>query len=222
MTQSPYRAREAESYEEDRAHERHWRRERDYVHELLRRRTPKYMLDAPVGTGRFASSCAPETRLVGIDLSISMLQVAKRRMALPVPARLLLARGSLAALPFSRGAFDLTLCCRFMHLIPASQLAPMFRELARVTAGRVCVQAYVKGPLHWRLQNRLRSLWRALRPDRSASRGSEPWSHIRAHFHTEAALLDAAARAGLCAVSATQLDRYNATRVMMYEWDSRP
>lgn len=219
MTESPYRAREAESYDADRESELHWQREHDYVQALLARRAPRRMLDVPIGTGRFLALAGETTRVFGVDLSGAMLQLARRRAAqLPTVA---LMRGSVMELPFSRGTFDLTICCRLVHLLPTDQLVPVFAELARVTAGRVCVQAYVRGPLPWRLQSRLLRWARSLR---SARRGTQaaPWAHIPAHFHTASDLLHAAAQAGLREHSRAQLARYQSTRVMMYEWDSPP
>jgi SAM-dependent methyltransferase len=213
-TQSAYREREARSYDQDREREPHWQREHDFVQALLSRRAPRRLLDAPIGTGRFLPVCPPSTRVAGLDLSAAMLEESQQRAQRLARGDLVLVRGSLTSLPFARATFDLSLCCRFMHLIPEHLLRPVFAELARVTAGRVCVQAYVRGPLRWRLCGRL------IRVLRSERQSTEPWAHIAAYFHGESSLLSSASEAGLRFVSASSLGRYNATRVMMYEWDS--
>ncbi|MDB4973976.1 MAG: Protein containing Methyltransferase type 11domain [Myxococcaceae bacterium] len=217
--QSPYHEQEASSYDHDREREPHWQREADYVRALLQRRAPRRLLDAPVGTGRFLPLCGKVSQIAGVDLSGAMLHRSKQRALELQLTQLVLVRGSLAAIPLASATFDLTLCCRFMHLIPSELVGTMFRELARVTAGRVCVQAYVRGPLRWRLESRVRRVARGLLT-RARGAGAEPWSHIAAHFHPEQTFLSAASAAGLRLASRAEIDRYNATRVMMYEWDT--
>jgi ubiquinone/menaquinone biosynthesis C-methylase UbiE len=218
--QSPYRQQEARSYDTDREREPHWQHEHDYVRALLERRAPKRLLDAPIGTGRFLPLCAAHTQIAGLDLSTEMLRMAQLRAAELARSGLVLVHGSLSAIPFPPRTFDLTLCCRFFHLIPESLLRTMFGELARVTCGRLCVQAYVQGPLRWRVESRLRRISRNLVSRNERATSADPWSHIAAYFHPEALLLAAAADAGLKLASTMEIARYNASRVMMYEWDA--
>jgi SAM-dependent methyltransferase len=206
---SDYREREASSYDEDRRQERHWSREHDYVRVLLDTVSPRRLLDVPVGTGRFLPLCSRVRTVTGVDLSDAMLAEAHRRSRELELTWLLLARGSITQLPFAAGSFDLTLCCRLLHLLPEELLLPAFAELARVTAGRVVAQAYVRGPIWLRARGRLQRLTRAR---------DEAWSHIRAYAHAERTLRDAADKAGLRFTSGTEIDRYYGSRVMMYEW----
>ncbi|MET0285508.1 MAG: class I SAM-dependent methyltransferase [Polyangiales bacterium] len=216
-TESAYGETEARSYDDDRRVERHWEREHDYVRVLLGHTAPARLLDAPVGTGRFFPLYARIRTVAGIDLSESMLAQSRRRAGTSELSRLLLARGSVTQLPFADGAFELTLCCRLLHLLPPELLAPAFRELARVTAGRVCVQAYVRGSLWLRARGRMQ---RELGRFDGARKREQPWAHIQAYSHSEASFHQAAVAAGLRLLQATELDRYYGTRVVMFLWQT--
>jgi SAM-dependent methyltransferase len=214
MTQSPYREREAQTYDQTRRIERHWAREHDYVRVLLGHAAPGRMLDVPIGTGRFLPLCSRVRVVAGVDLSGPMLAEAQRRSVDLELTKLFLARGSITQLPFANHSFDLSLCCRLLHLLPEAQLEPAFAELARVTAGRICAQAYVRGPLWLRARGRLQRMTETQAP-------GSAWAHIHAYSHEEHTLRAAAERAGLRFLSGIELDHYYGSRVMMYEWKSR-
>jgi SAM-dependent methyltransferase len=96
------------------------------------------LLDAPCGTGRLAGALAPLTeRLFGLDVSRAMLSASPE--AFGAAAR---AQGSVFALPFVSGAFDVAVACRLLHhFASAEDRRAALVELARV-ARRFVVVSY--------------------------------------------------------------------------------
>ncbi len=91
--------------------------------------TPRLVLDAPCGTGRFLGALASDgLAVVGADLAAPMLAEARRKH----PAATLV-RADQLRLPFADDAFDAAACIRFLHLVrdPALRVA-FLRELGRV------------------------------------------------------------------------------------------
>ncbi len=76
------------------------------------------LLDAGVGTGRFAQSLSPlyPEQIVGIDLSWPMLAHARRKSA-HAGHSIALACGDLQRLPFGSGTFRAVLMVHILHLI---------------------------------------------------------------------------------------------------------
>ena len=92
--------------------------------------------DLGCGTGGMLPVLAPVAgRLIGVDREEAMLDVARERVAGLDNVTLL--AGMLDALPLAAGAVDLALCALVLHHV--RELAPVFREVARVLApgGRV-------------------------------------------------------------------------------------
>jgi 2-polyprenyl-3-methyl-5-hydroxy-6-metoxy-1,4-benzoquinol methylase len=104
---------EALYYDESRFSDR-LGRHLDYMHkrivEKLLNSSGKLILDAGVGTGRFATWLAKRGfKVIGVDLSPEMLKVAKRKIKLlNVDIELVLA--DLHFLPFRYGTFDSCVC----------------------------------------------------------------------------------------------------------------
>jgi SAM-dependent methyltransferase len=104
--------------------------------ELLRRAEPRagqVVLDLACGTGVVARAVAPlvgrQGEVVGLDVSASMLAVARARAAddpLPITWK----EGSAVELPFPEQRFDLVLCQQGLQLFP-DRLTAM-REIRRV------------------------------------------------------------------------------------------
>lgn len=87
----------------------------------------KTILDAGVGTGRFARPMQEQGfEVVGIDISRKMINVAKEKGTAN------LFRGDICTLPFKDGSFDAAICNAVLHLIPEWKTA--LREICRVTA----------------------------------------------------------------------------------------
>lgn len=93
------------------------------------------VLEIGVGTGIVARALAELTpgthRLAGVDISVEMLRIARRRL----PGRLV--RASAARVPFPAGTFDGVVAVHVLHLVP--DLERTLREAARVLrpGGRV-------------------------------------------------------------------------------------
>jgi SAM-dependent methyltransferase len=95
------------------------------------------VLDLGCGTGRLAIPLARDGhRVVGVDLSLSMLARAAarlRRVARPVASRCVFVRGDLRKLPV-RGRFPLAIAAfhTVQHLVDDRELISLFRRVRRV------------------------------------------------------------------------------------------
>ncbi|GHE46775.1 ArsR family transcriptional regulator [Camelimonas fluminis] len=98
------------------------------------------LLDLGAGTGRMLQLLAPQAqRLVGVDASPAMLQVARANLERAGVTRAELRQGDINALDVERGAFDLVVVHQVLHFLDdpgralreaASALAPGGRLLA--------------------------------------------------------------------------------------------
>jgi ubiquinone/menaquinone biosynthesis C-methylase UbiE len=99
------------------------------------------VLDVACGTGIVARTAAERTgpagRLVGLDLNVAMLTVA-RRIRPDIDWR----QGDAASLPFPDGSFDVVLCQSGLMFVP--DVAVVVGEMSRVTrtGGRVAAQVW--------------------------------------------------------------------------------
>lgn len=193
-----YDADVAHSYDEDRESEAHWQIEQDFINHYFSAQTPTRLLDAPVGTGRFLPSYVAIAEVHGIDQSPEMLDMARQRARELAKENLRLDQADIFQLPFPDRHFDVAVCWRFAHLIPADQLTKVLRELGRVTDGDILLQAYVEGRYMSRLAWKIFGFpERWLRRLRSSNGAQRPWSHIRAYFHPLSTFDVAIAAAGL-------------------------
>jgi SAM-dependent methyltransferase len=107
--------------------------EEPHVHPLLDTLTVTVALDAGTGTGRYALELARRgASVAAVDQSAEMLAGAKgaaQRIGLAIDFQL----GSLDALPFRTGHFDLVTCALVLCHIP--DLMRPLREFSRVLAG---------------------------------------------------------------------------------------
>jgi SAM-dependent methyltransferase len=96
------------------------------VADFLADREPGVVLDAACGTGRFAALLAAQGhRIVGVDASSDMLDIARRRV--PEGEFHL---GSLDRLPLSDASVDVIVCA--LALVHVRELEPVLAEFARV------------------------------------------------------------------------------------------
>lgn len=89
------------------------------------------ILDVPCGTGALARlllSHFPELKVTGVDISLTMLQVARTRAAGPNVRWI---QADVAALPLADHTFDLVLCANGFHYFrrPLATLTEFFRVL---------------------------------------------------------------------------------------------
>lgn len=181
-----YGVAEATGYDEARMNEPLWWEEEGFVKNYFRAHQPQRILDAPVGTGRFLHHYLDAREVVGIDISEEMLNESSVKLKRLDQSHICLERGDIFHLKFADNSFDLSLCWRFAHLVPATLLADALRELGRVTAGEVLMQAYVGWPYWRRVIGSLRRLpMKIYRRITNMSPTPPPWMHIQAYFHTQ-------------------------------------
>ncbi|MGH7639068.1 MAG: methyltransferase domain-containing protein [Gemmatimonadaceae bacterium] len=93
---------------------------------------PVVLLDIGTGTGDIAARLRGDVRTIGLDVSESLLRVARPRMDAVVA-------GSALALPFRDGAVDVVVCSQLLHHFEDSDAQRVVRELDRVTQRWVVV-----------------------------------------------------------------------------------
>jgi ubiquinone/menaquinone biosynthesis C-methylase UbiE len=101
----------------------------ELIDDLLRPGTGEFILDAGCGTGVFTLdmiSCG--ARVVGIDLSLSMIRRARQKARSP---QLRIISADILRLPFPENSFDKTVSVTALEFIPDGQKA--ITELLRVT-----------------------------------------------------------------------------------------
>jgi SAM-dependent methyltransferase len=97
------------------------------------------LLDIPVGTGRFIELYAERRfKATGIDVSSSMLAVAKEKTALISPDTCLLT-GDILALAYPAKAFDVAVCIRLMQWMGKDDFRAALAELVRVTRRAIII-----------------------------------------------------------------------------------
>lgn len=110
------------------------RRERLVVKSLLARVPHRSALDIPAGTGKLAGVFASlGTRVVASDVSASMLKQAESEFARAGHREVAFKVADAAELgEFGNTAFDVVVCLRLMHRVPAALRARMLRQFARI------------------------------------------------------------------------------------------
>lgn len=213
-----YGTNEAVGYEDERKKEPLWWQEEKFISNFFENKKACAILDAPVGTGRFLDRYRDAETVVGIDISEEMLKESSRKLANANFANIKLMRGDIFKLDFADNRFDLTVCWRFAHLVPANLLADALRELGRVTCGEILLQTYVGRP-YWRRV--LLSLLQLPSKIYQRLRGNIPqplpWAHIRAYFHTHETLVAKIAEAGLVINRRVEIGPYNDNTVYVYQ-----
>ena len=213
-----YGADEAADYEELRKKEALWWQEEQFIADYFAGHQPRSILDAPVGTGRFLSHYANAEEVIGTDISEQMLAESARKLADTRLAHVVLQRGDIFKLDFPANHFNLTICWRFAHLVPAELLGNALRELGRVTQGSILLQTYVGRPAWQRKLTSLRRLpGKLLRRMTGNSPPALPWGHIRAYFHTHETIAAKIAEAGLIIEQQTAIGPYDDSQVYVYQ-----
>jgi ubiquinone/menaquinone biosynthesis C-methylase UbiE len=107
------------------------------------------VLDVGCGTGVHLEAFADAgARCVGLDLSPSMLDVARRRLGDRVELHL----GDATSLSFADASFDLVISSLFLHELDPDARRAALAEMVRVTAptGRIVITDYRSGRLRWK------------------------------------------------------------------------
>jgi SAM-dependent methyltransferase len=148
----------AADYHEAFARRRDWRawrfrlvagRERAAVGALLARVPHGTVLDLPTGSGKLAPLLAPlGARVTACDLSPNMLAIARREYAAAGlgDARFEVCDAERIGATLNE-RFDLAICLRLMHRVPAAVRRGILRELA-AAAGHTIVSFGIETPWH--------------------------------------------------------------------------
>lgn len=212
-----YGVAEAAGYDEARMSEPLWREEERFVKNYFLTHQPRRILDAPVGTGRFLHHYQHSKRVVGIDISDEMLNESSAKLRNLGQSHISVERGDIFHLNFADNSFDLVLCWRFAHLVPATLLADALRELGRVAAGEMLMQAYVGWPYWRRVIGSLRRLpMKIYRLITCNILPAPPWMHIQAYFHTNETLAAKIRDAELEVVERIEIGTYGDSTVYVY------
>ncbi len=119
------------------------------------------ILDCPCGIGRWTPVLgARARRMVGLDISVPMLERARKEQASRFP--LWLARAEAERLPLADGSVDYVFCYALMKHLPPEVKGTVLREFARVARRGMVVSFAVFNPLTylrwrwtvWRLRRR--------------------------------------------------------------------
>lgn len=204
----------AQSYDQDRMNEEHWRREDELVRAFTARATLGRLLDLPVGTGRFLEHYASALTVTGVDISEAMLDQARMKAKELGLAACNLETGDAFALEYADDAFDSVICFRLVHLLPADTLPRFFAEMSRVTSGTLLLQIYA-APAPTGL-DALRKLLRPVKRLLGLNR-QRPWSGIQSYLHRRDDMLRMARDQGLTLVNLHDLGAYNGSQVEVLE-----
>ena len=125
-----YLGDKATAYDAIRQKQAHWHTEHDAVEKLMEPHARKFVLDAPVGTGRFVElykrlGCS----VVGVDLSADMLSItAKKAEEVRLNSCRLIKASATDALAEK---VDVAICVRFINLIPGDLAEKVILNLGR-------------------------------------------------------------------------------------------
>lgn len=206
----------AAAYETDRKGERIWKAEQAYVKSVVEA-LPKtaYLLDLPVGTGRFFDFYRDNaTHVHGSDISEHMLSEARAK--LNTESLIDIALGDVTQLKYGNNTFTHLICFRLLHLIPKDKLECAIKELARVTSGELHFQAYIHDgwfPL-LRVASVISKLGRKVLFFRDEKL---PWGHIESFLHRDKYVLELFKAAGLILIDRESLGFYGTQHVVVYK-----
>ena len=93
---------------------------------LDRRRDSPVLLDVGTGTGDIAAQLGGDITKIGVDISVAVLRVARRRMAAVVA-------GDALALPLRDDCVDIVICSQVLHHFDDGDALALVRELERVS-----------------------------------------------------------------------------------------
>lgn len=106
------------------------------------------VLDCAAGTGRFSLAAAERAgSVLCTDLSLPMLERARRKAAKRGLANITFAQRDITALPDGDGSFDVVIAANVLHLLEKPEQAA--RELWRATApaGKLILPTYLQGKM---------------------------------------------------------------------------
>jgi ubiquinone/menaquinone biosynthesis C-methylase UbiE len=204
------------SYESDRKNEEIWQLEQSFVEELIKDiPVTSYVLDLPVGTGRFFDFYHDRNlRVLGVDISEHMLTEARKKLK---SNSIELVLGDVMKLNYPDNSFTHLVCFRLLHLIPSEKLEDVINELARVTGETLYFQAYIQQgsfPLIW-LKGVFSNWFNKLRLSKKKPK-LLPWSHIQSYNHNRSQLLKIFQHSSLRLERSESLGFYGSLNVVVF------
>ena len=145
-----YYGKKAYDYDLGREDSDKWKAEYKAVQEGLSGITGT-ILDVPCGTGRFFPIYLERGfKILGMDISEDMLHQAKAR-----DPQAQLQEGDIAkGIPLPDKSVDVTVCSQFLKFCTEPELAPIIREIARVTKSRILASLFTSDQPTFRGGNR--------------------------------------------------------------------
>ena len=168
----------ASSYDYDRQGEEHWGLENEFITSYFDEHSLISILDVPVGTARLIPFYPKSSQITGVDMSLDMLEVARRKVEDEMYMNnITLQQGDATQLTFLDNQFDYVICFRLLHLVPNDIRLKIIHELLRVTKKSLLIQIYLsrQNSLLKRIYHRIKS---ALISHKEVSDTVLPWSHI--------------------------------------------
>lgn len=173
-----YDRKVANSYDSDRQDEEHWKLENEFIKSYFNKNSSASILDIPVGTARLVQFYPENAQVVGVDMSLDMLEVARKKIEdTMIFNKIILQQGDAAQLNFLDNQFDQVICFRLLHLVPHDIRLKIIQELLRVTKKSLLIQIYLlrNKSLFKRVCNRIKSTFIITK---ETSNTVYPWSHI--------------------------------------------
>lgn len=123
------------------------------------------VLDVPAGTGRLSTALAASgAHVVGVDVSLNMLDVAAKKVSLGEAGHVSFAQASAVDLPFTDDTFDAVVTFKFFHLIPNDRKVAFVRDMARVLKPGGVLVAEFNSPYYGGILALLRYYFRKKQP----------------------------------------------------------
>lgn len=143
-----YHGAVAQGYDAKRKDSVKWLIEQRAIEAMLADLRPgEWVLDCPVGTGRFFDTYKDKRVCVrGFDLSMDMLKQAEQK-AFQIDfgvQKLRLQQGDIRSLPLEDKSCDVSVMCRLTRWLSAEDCQQAMRELQRVTRRRIVFTARVR------------------------------------------------------------------------------
>lgn len=140
----------AQGYDQKREDSDKWKIEQRIIEDMLDDLHPgDWVLDCPVGTGRFIRFYEKKGLIVrGVDRSMDMLKQAAMKVA--TPQRTALVQGDVRNLPFDTRSVDAAVMCRLTRWLTPDDCQIALKELQRVARKKIISTWRVRNHQHAR------------------------------------------------------------------------
>lgn len=139
-----YHGQKAAKYDERRLKQGKWHKENELVAEYFDAPKDAYVLDCPVGTGRFIDLYRKrKVRVFGVDVAAPMLEEAKKKL-IRTDRWCQLSVGDAADTGHPDQFFDTVVCFRLFHLVRQDDSDKIFKEISRVAKRCLIITATLR------------------------------------------------------------------------------